>query len=162
MRTSSALPAIALIALLAAPAPAIAQEDRYEDYYYPPVTSEESFARSLTPNPPETSRSLRVSFITQLTKAQLAAPENPPFVVFAKGGEAEHMIILAIEDGIFDTLFRARAVMAQLTANARGTEFFIQNDIADQATWFDLSKLLGFEDVVISDGKTWSHRVTFD
>jgi len=72
------------------------------------------------------------------------------------------MIVVALEDEIFKTLFRARGVLAQLTANARGTEFFIQNDIADQATWFDLAKLLGFEDMVISDGETWSHRVIFE
>jgi len=156
------LPAvIAVLVLMLALAPWSAAADQ-EAYYYPPIGSEEIFARSLTDDTSGATREVRIAFITQITKAQLAAPEAPEFVIFAKGGEAEHMIIVAIDDDIFSTLFRARAVLAQLTANARGTEFFIQNDIADRATWFDLARLLGFQDLVISDGETWAHRVVFE
>lgn len=137
---------------------AIARADQ-EGYYYPPVNSEEVFGRSITDAPPPSDRSIRVAFMTQITKAQLAAPETPRFSVFAKGGEAEHMIIVALDGEIFKTLYRARAVLAQLTSNARGTDFFIKNGIADKATWFDLAKLLSFEDIVITDGDLWSHRI---
>ncbi len=129
-------------------------------YYYPPITSEESFSRDL--GGPPADRRVRVNFMTQITKAQLAAPENPRFVIFAKGSGAEHMILVALDDEVFKTLYRARAVLAQLTSNARGTDFFIENGIEDFATWFDLARLLGFEDLVISDGETWAHKVTFD
>ncbi|MDH3666939.1 MAG: hypothetical protein OEN23_08410 [Paracoccaceae bacterium] len=129
-------------------------------YYYPPITSEESFSRDL--GGPPADRRVRVNFITQITKAQLAAPENPRFVIFAKGADAQHMIIVALDDEVFKTLYRARAVLAQLTSNARGTDFFIENGIEDFATWFDLARLLGFEDLVISDGETWAHNVKFD
>ena len=132
-----------------------------DSYYYPPVDSEEVFARELTTAPPA-DRAVRVGFTTQITKAQLAAPESPRFVIFAKGGEARQMIIVALDDQVFRTIYRARAVLAQLTSNARGTDFFINNNIQDHATWFDLAKLLGFEDLVISDGAAWSHRVIFE
>ncbi|MDT8344172.1 MAG: hypothetical protein RQ752_07030 [Thermohalobaculum sp.] len=128
------------------------------DYYYPPIGSEEKFERDIAGAPPA-ERSVRVNFITQITKAQLEAPENPRFAIFAKGSEAEHMIIVALDDQIFATLYRARAVMAQLTANARATDFFQRANLATSATWFDLAKLLGFNDIVISDGKVWSHRI---
>ncbi|MEM6546528.1 MAG: hypothetical protein AAF713_02160 [Pseudomonadota bacterium] len=154
------LRALLAIALVFALGQTAAAEDSREGYYYPPVGSEESFERELAGVPP-TARQVRVSFITQLTKAQMAAPEAPRFAVFAKGSDAEHMIIVALDDGVFKTLFRARAVLAQLTSNARSTEFFQRNNIAETATWFDLAKLLGFEDLVISDGETWSHRVRF-
>ena len=71
------------------------------------------------------------------------------------------MIIIALDDQIFKTIYRARAVLAQLTSNVRGAEFFV-NKIRDDATWFDLAKMLRFEDLVISDGETWSHRVIFE
>jgi hypothetical protein len=132
-----------------------------ENYYYPPVSSEEVFSRALAAAPPA-GRGVRVGFTTKVTKTQLAAPESPRFVIFAKGEEAEHMILVALDDQVFKTLFRARAVLAQLTSNLRGTKFFIENGIEDRATWFDLARLLGFEDMVISDGTTWSHRVTFE
>ncbi|MEM1343458.1 MAG: hypothetical protein AAGI34_02620 [Pseudomonadota bacterium] len=149
------------LAMSVSSAQAEADQDQV-GYYYPEVGSEEVFSRTLAARAPRPSREVRVGFITQITKAQLAAPESPRFVIFAKGGEAEHMIIVALDDDIFRTLFRARAVLAQLTSNARGTEFFLENRIESQATWFDLAKLLGFEDLVISDGVTWSHRIAFE
>jgi hypothetical protein len=132
-----------------------------DSYYYPPVNSEETFSRVIAPSPPA-GRAVRVGFTTQITKAQLAAPESPRFVIFAKGEEAQHMIVVALDDEVFKTIYRARAVLAQLTSNARGTDFFIDNGIEAHATWFDLAKLLDFEDLVISDGTTWSHRVVFE
>ena len=132
-----------------------------DSYYYPPVDSEEVFARDLAVAPPA-GRAVRVGFTTQITKAQLEAPESPRFVIFAKGDQAQHMIIVALDDEVFKTIYRARAVLAQLTSNARRTDFFINSNIQDHATWFDLVKLLGFEDLVISDGATWSHRVLFE
>jgi hypothetical protein len=132
-----------------------------DGYYYPPVGSEETFTRDLSPTP-RANRLVRVGFTTQITKSQLAAPESPRFVIFAKGGEARHMIIVALDDEVFKTIYRARAVLAQLTSNARATDFFINGGIEAHATWFDLVKLLGFKDMVISDGETWSHRVNFE
>ncbi|MEM9782124.1 MAG: hypothetical protein AAF899_06580 [Pseudomonadota bacterium] len=148
-----------LACLIALPAAAQDGGDRREGYYYPPVTSEELFARKLTRTQPNANRAVRVAFVVEVTKAQLEAPETPRFSVFAKGGQAEHMIIVALDDEVFRTLFRARAVLAQLTSNARGTAFFRQNGIQAIATWFDMAKILGFEDIVISDGHSWSHRI---
>ncbi|MEM7506413.1 MAG: hypothetical protein AAF415_06685 [Pseudomonadota bacterium] len=130
-----------------------------ENYYYPPINSEEVFERKITDQAPPSDRNVRVNFMTQITKAQLAAPETPRFAIFAKGKNAQNMIIIALDDEVFRTIFRARGVLAQLTSNARGTDFFINSGIATHATWFDLAKLLGFEDIVISDGQLWSHRV---
>ena len=150
--------AAALAVAFLSPAAVAGERD---NYYYPPVSSEEVFSRALAAGP-AAGRAVRVGFTTQITKAQLAAPESPRFVIFAKGEKAQHMIIVALDDEVFKTLFRARAVLAQLTSNLRGTEFFIENGVEDRATWFDLARLLGFEDMVISDGATWSHRVTFE
>ena len=131
-----------------------------DSYYYPPVNSEEVFARDLA-LAPIPRRAVRVGFITRITRTQLAAPESPRFVIFAKGDEAKHMIIIALDDQVFKTVYRARAVLAQLTSNVRSVDFFASN-IEDYATWFDLAKMLGFDDLVISDGATWSHRVIFE
>ncbi|HUS55388.1 MAG TPA: hypothetical protein VMY41_15465 [Thermohalobaculum sp.] len=151
----------AIVAISFAGSVAAAYADENDSYYYPPISSEEVFSRDLGAAPPA-GRAVRVGFATQITKAQLAAPDSPRFVIFAKGDEAQHMIVLALDDQIFKTIYRARAVLAQLTSNARGTDFFIQNGIEFHATWFDLAKLLGFEDLVISDGVTWSHRVVLE
>jgi hypothetical protein len=150
-----------LSAVIAASLAGAALAEGADSYYYPPISSDEIFSRDLGAAPPA-GRAVRVGFTTQITKAQLAAPDSPRFVIFAKGDEAQHMIVIALDDQVFKTIYRARAVLAQLTSNARGTDFFIENGIEFHATWFDLSKLLGFEDLVISDGATWSHRVVFE
>ena len=138
-----------------------ASADSRSGYYYPAITSEEVFQRSFQQTPPA-DREVRINFITQITKAQIEAPENPRFSIFAKGQRAQHMVIVALDDEIFRTLYRARAQLAQLTSNARSTDFFINNNIQFSATWFDLAKLLGFEDIVISDGVIWSHKIVLD
>jgi hypothetical protein len=150
-----------LSAVIAASLAGAALAEGADSYYYPPISSDEIFSRDLGAAPPA-GRAVRVGFTTQITKAQLAAPDSPRFVIFAKGDEAQHMIVIALDDQVFKTIYRARAVLAQLTSNARGTDFFIENGIEFHATWFDLSKLLGFEDLVISDGANWSHRVVFE
>lgn len=151
-----ALPLV-LAALVALPAGA-----EQAGYYYPEIGSEEVFKRTIAPVPQTPAREVRAGFITEITAAQLEAPDNPRFVIFAKGAEAEHMIIVALDDEIFRTLFRARAILAQLTSNARRTDFFREVGIETTATWFDLAKMLGFEDIVISDGQSWSHRIMLE
>jgi len=154
------LAAVIAVSLAAASPSGAARAAGKDSYYYPPVNSEEVFARQRAAVP-LADRTVRVGFVTQITKAQLAAPESPRFVIFAKGDEAQHMIIIALDDEVFKTIYRARAVLAQLTSNVRGADLFV-NRIQDHATWFDLAKMLGFEDMVISDGATWSHRVIFE
>ncbi len=151
---------IVIAAIIAASHGGAAWAAGKDSYYYPPVDSEEVFAREIAVAP-LADRTVRVGLTTLTTKAQLAAPESPRFVIFAKGDEAQHMIIIALDDQIFKTIYRARAVLAQLTSNVRGAEFFV-NKIRDDATWFDLAKMLRFEDLVISDGETWSHQVIFE
>lgn len=165
MRPMSFLVAAAAFALGSVFAPlAFAQTaddvSKHEGYYYPAVTSQEAFARRIVTGAKAT-RQTRVAFITALTKAQLAAPDTPAYVVFAKGEEAEKLIIVGLDDQMFKTLYRARAVLARLTSNARGTAFFVENDLQSFATFFDLLVILGFESVTISDGDSWAHRVDF-
>lgn len=146
----------AAMATVAAPA---AADDR-AGYYYPPITSVEVFDRMIAAVP-AADRATRIGFVTQVTTQQLQADAHPRYAVFAKGGEAEEIIIVALDDAVFKTLFRARAVMAQLSAPARTTEFFVRNALSDRATFYDMLKIMGFESLTLSDGESWSHQVTF-
>lgn len=128
-------------------------------YYYPEVTSSEAFERELMRAEEPADRALRQLFLTQLRKSLTTAEDQRRFEIFAKGKDATNLIIIALDDEVFRTLFRARAVLAGLTTDARSMEVFRNSPAAERATWFDLLKLLGFEDIVISDGATWSHLV---
>jgi len=148
---------LALVSILFA---SVAQaDDNHVGYYYPEVTSTEVFDRVI--RRPGSNRSIRVDFLTQLTQSQLAAPDNPLFIFSAKGETAADLIVVALDDDVFRSLYRARAVMAQMTSNVRNSPLFQEQDLQAVATFYDLLQMLEFDSLVISDGLTWSHRVDF-
>lgn len=132
--------------------------DRHAGYYYPPPDSFERYV-ARGPTIREASRGIRIAFVTGL-EVELSERGHPiPFAVFAKGSEAEKLIIVALMDGPMDTLYRARAVLANLTAEARLLPLLKKNGVEDWFTFFDLAVLLGFKQVTLSDGKTWAHQI---
>ena len=134
--------------------------ERHVGYYYPGITSEEVFDRTVRSGPTP-GKAVRVEFVTNITQAQLAAPETPSFAVLAKGNDAKHLIMIALNDDAFKTIYRARGAMAQLTANLRSGGFFKAQDLHHVATFYDFLQILQFDTLVLSDGETWSHKVTF-
>jgi hypothetical protein len=135
--------------------------DRHEEYYYPKTGSEETYkarARTLA----DASKAQRLAFVTQLFLLQSQSPYPPRYAIFAKGADSEKMIIVALDDEVFRTLYRARGVLAQLSAFARSSPFFIENGVEDLFTFFDLLKLLGFEQLTISDGDRFAHRININ
>lgn len=133
-------------------------QDRYEGYYYPPIGSFETFDRVLQVTPPA-ARELRIEFATLLTLSQRDVPYAPQYTAFAKGGEAETLIVIALEDEIFRTLYRARAVMARTTASIRATEFFVAQGLQFDGTFYDMLQILQFNRLILTDGETWTHEV---
>jgi len=153
------LPAAVLVFGLAAAAKAAEGDDRHAGYYYPEPTSSEVYeARALTV--PEATRKGRIAFVTGITNEQNKAPYPPTAAIFAKGSEAEKLIIVALDDGRIDTLYRARAIFAQMTAVARLLPIFAQLGVEDYFTFFDLAKMLGFEQITISNGRDFAHQIT--
>lgn len=155
-----ALGLLAALAVLALVAPGEAGKvDRHTGYYYPAPRTEEVYtARAQTL--PEGDRARRIGFVTSLSLQMQSNAYSPPFAVFAKGEDAEKMIIVGLRDGELNTIYRARALFAMLTASARGSQFFVDHHVEDYFTFFDLAKLLGFSQITISDGQRFSHRVT--
>lgn len=132
--------------------------DRHAGYYYPePATSEVYDAR--VPNLPGSDRLRRIGFVTVMTNEMLKNPYPPQFAIFAKGTDAEKLIITGLHENSYNTLFRARGLFAMLTAVARGTQFFREQPEADRFTFFDLAKLLGFRQITYTDGASFAHRV---
>ncbi len=154
-----ALGALLLVFMFGALAIPASAEDRHAGYYYPPLTSEETYAaRAATLS--DANRELRVQFIVNLTQQMLAKPFAPDYIIYAKGEEAEKMIIVGLNDyGGMSTLFRARATLAMLTSIARGSKLFQEFGVDDFFTFFDLAKLFGFTQITVSDGKAYAHQV---
>lgn len=146
---------IALGALCAGPAQG---QERHAGYYYPiPKTEENYTARARTL--PESDRDRRLGFIVAFM-AEMAGEAAPQrYVMFAKGTDAEKLIIVALDDQAFSTLFRARAMLAALTSRVRSSPLFAELGVQNLFTFYDLAKLIGFSQITISDGRDWAHRV---
>ncbi len=136
-------------------------DDRHAGYYYPQPQSEETYYARAQPLP-ESNRERRLGFVTGITQAQMQAPYPMQHVIFAKGDEAEKLIILALADGYMDTIYRARGILAAMTAQARTTPIFADLDTDASYTFFDLAVLLGFKQITISDGQSFAHQITFE
>ena len=138
--------------------PAQAEDkDRHAGYYYPAATVSESYdaeATMLT----GANRTRRVGFVTILVNKQLSAAYAPPFMMFVKGAEGEKLIIVGMGDYLAN-IYQARGLLAQLTAQARTTEIFKEVDPDNRLTFLDLLKMLGFEQVTVSDGKSFTLQI---
>ena len=133
-------------------------EDRHAGYYYPAVSSAEIY-HSRVDTLPDSDRNRRVGFVTGVTAGQTERPYAQITAMYAKGTKAEKLILIGLQDVPMDTLFRARAVLAMLTATTRTTSVFRDLDPQSQYTFLDLLKLLGFTQITVSDGKTWAHQI---
>ena len=150
---------VGLMAACAAMASSTASAgDRHVGYYYPePATSEIYEARAATL--PDASRKRRILFVTELTNQMMNNPYPPPFAVFAKGAEAEKMIITSLYADGYNTLYRMRGLLALLSARARSTPIFTKYQVEDLFTFLDLLKLLGFKQVTVTDGDVFAHQI---
>lgn len=155
--------AVTLLLASGATQPAVAQEenDRHIGYYYPHPQTQETFVSRGRPLP-QANRQMRVGFVVGYTTSQLEQPYPPEFVLYAKGAEAQKLIIASLDDDRMNTLYRARAVLAMMTAVARTMPIFVENGVEDSFTFFDLAKLLGFEQITVTDGRDFAHQVFLD
>ncbi|HUT50171.1 MAG TPA: molybdopterin-guanine dinucleotide biosynthesis protein A [Alphaproteobacteria bacterium] len=135
--------------------------DRHEGYYYPPLKDAPEIYKARAVTLVEASRGRRIAFVTALTNQMMKNAYPPPFAIFAKGDNAEKLIIVGLYEGAYNTLYRARGLLAILTARARLTPVFRKHQVEDVFTFFDFLKLQGFERLTITDGKSYSHQVRF-
>jgi len=138
-----------------------AAADRHAGYYYPEPTSQETY-QARVPTLADSDRRRRIGFVTALTAEMLNNPYPPQYAVFAKGAEAEKLIITALYGNGIDTLYRARGLFAMLTAVARATTFFRETNAPENYTFFDLCKLLGFKQLTYTNGDDFAHQVKFE
>ncbi len=142
-----------------APAAASTADDRYSGYYYPKPTSTETFTSQLQ-TIAGVDRQQRIQFVTVVSQGTLQSNYRVPYAVFAKGDKADHLIIVGLQSNELNTIFRIRALLANMTTMSRTSPFFQEHTVAEDATFFDLLKLLNFTDVTVTDGEKFSHQVT--
>ncbi|MDX1512634.1 MAG: molybdopterin-guanine dinucleotide biosynthesis protein A [Gammaproteobacteria bacterium] len=153
--------ALLLGALVWSASGTVGAADRHAGYYYPiPATSEVYEARAAIL--PDANRKRRILFVTELTNQMLNNPYPPPVAIFAKGAEAEKLIITSLYEDGYNTMYRMRGLLAMLSARARVTPIFREYEVEDLFTFFDLLKLLGFELVTVTDGDRFAHQIRLE
>ena len=145
----------------AAPAkPATASgEDKYIGYYYPKPTATETFESSMQ-TIAGAERAQRIQFVTVVSQGTIQSAYRVPYAVFAKGEKADRLIIVGLQQGELNTIYRMRALLANMTTMSRLSPFFQERTVAEDATFFDLLKLLGFRELTITDGEKATLQVT--
>ena len=71
----------------------------------------------------------------------------------------DKMIIVGLQPGELGTVYRMRAILANMTTMSRLSPFFQERTVAEDANFFDLLKLLGFQQITITDGDKVTHQV---
>lgn len=143
----------------AAPAKHATTEDKYVGYYYPKPSSTEVYESSMQ-TIDGVDRAQRVQFVTVVSQGTIQSSYRVPYAVFVKGEKADKLIIVGLGPGEFGTIYRMRALLANMTTMSRMSPFFQERTVAEDATFFDLMKLLGFTTLTITDGDKLTHQVT--
>ena len=132
--------------------------DSHAGYYYPETGSSEVYVSALNVMP-STSKRSRIGFLVGLNKQQIERGYAPRYHIFAKGFHAQKLIIVATSTTHYNTLYRLRALLASLTAQARNSPLFAQTRQPENLNFLDLARLAGFSQITISDGDKLAHRI---
>jgi len=152
------LASLAVLLLAILPASAQRAQDRYVGYYYPSPNQIEVYCARV-PRLQEASKKRRVGFIIGIKTGMTKKPYESPYTVFAKGGQSTKLIIISKMEGYLNTVYRARALLADLSTSARTTPIFANSKAPEELTFLDLISLLGFESVTLSDGDSFAHQI---
>ncbi|RED52304.1 hypothetical protein [Aestuariispira insulae] len=147
-----------LLAYVSGQAAAQQDIDRYVGYYYPAPQT-----RELYDSPVETlaeaSKITRIAFVTAVTGQSMRHPYPPDYALFAKGQDSKKLIIVGLDSGRYNSLYRMRALLAIMTAMARTTPMFRETPGSENLNFLDMVWAMGFESVTISDGLTATHQI---
>ena len=147
-----AFAAVPALAQTAKPAPAAAAaapagEDKYVGYYYPKPTTVENYTSAMQ-TIAGAERAQRVQFVTVVSQGTIQSAYRVPYSVFVKGDKAEKLIIVGLQPGELNSIYRIRAILANMTTMSRLSPFFQERTVAEDANFFDLLKLLDRKSVV--------------
>ncbi|MCF8466030.1 MAG: hypothetical protein K9G33_01370 [Sneathiella sp.] len=147
-----------LISTVALAFSASAKEDRYVGYYYPAPNRIEIYCARVPPLA-DMDKRRRIGFVIGIKEGMANKPYESAYSVFAKGDGSQKLIIVAKTEGYLKTIYRARALLADLTNSARTTPIFEESGAPENLTFLDLLTLLGFETITLSDGDSFTHQI---
>ncbi len=158
IRTLLIKPLLAATLLTGASLGPVAAEDRHVGYYYPEPQEIEVYEPRVL-ELPGNDRLRRIGFVTGMMTGLMSQPYPPTVSIFAKGAEAEKLIIVGLEDHRYNSAYRMRGLLAMMTAFARNTPALQQTGYEEYLTFFDLCGMLGFQQITFTDGQDFAHQI---
>jgi len=138
--------------------PAANASETHAGYYYPTPQTQEVYVSASPVNEHATPRS-RAAFAVGMADRQSKLNYPPDFHLFVKGENLEKLIIVAVGSNRYNTLYRLRALLASMTALARGSPMFAQATNPHRLNFFDFCKMMGFTQITVTDGDRLAHRI---
>ncbi len=132
--------------------------DRYVGYYYPIPNNVETYKARMRVLF-NASPIVRLNTIERIKKEFRDKSFPSQFAIFAKGKFAEKIIIVSLIRGNLDTIYRARALLESMGKIVHMAPLFRKVKIEEGFNIFDLLKMLGFEQITVSDGEKFSYQV---
>lgn len=150
--------AVSLVMILTAP---IADaDDRHVGYYPKPAEIETYAARAKVF--PDTNRSERIAFVTGIVESLQSRPHVPIYSVYVKGEFAQKLIISSNVHGRLNTIYRVRGLLAQMTSVTRMLPIIRQMGVEEIFTFLDFLRMLGFEQITVTDADTFAHQIILE
>ena len=98
-------------------------EDKYVGYYYPKPNSTETYESAMQ-TIAGVDRPQRVQFVTVVSQGTIQSSYRVPYAVFVKGEKADKLIVVGLAPNEFGTIYRMRALLANMTTMSRMSPFF--------------------------------------
>ncbi|WP_193170267.1 molybdopterin-guanine dinucleotide biosynthesis protein A [Nisaea nitritireducens] len=161
IRLIAALWIVAALPFATLPGHGAGASERHAGYYYPESVTEEHYI-SHAQKIPAATRESRLAFVSGVAKSASERPYPPQRAMFAKGDDANKLIIVSLYDDHMTTLAQARAILAMMTGVARTTKILRDLQVESIFNFLDFCKMLGFTELTISDGRTYAHRFVLE
>jgi hypothetical protein len=105
-----------------------------------------------------TQNKTRIAFANNILRAFIHRDVKERVFVFAKGKNAENMIIMDSVNGNLNTIFKVRAFIEVLPVLLRNTPIYRKFKNSEIPPFLDLAKMNGFKTVIFTDGDKYSFR----
>jgi len=100
----------------------------------------------------------RQLFVDQLNLAAISAERPFPIVAQAVGQDRKTLVFMNIESHEFLTPYVARAILARMSSIIRFLPDVANNGLSPDFDIYTLAAILGFERIVVTDGRRFSHE----
>jgi len=101
---------------------------------------------------------VRVQVATSILEMGSQRPYFPNMVPVIEGDDSKTLVLVDLGDANIDSVYKARAMVSAVTSLMRNNPLFLEYGVESDATMFDMLKIWGFERLIVTNAKDFSHE----